>query len=298
MTVFRERILRPNLRFLARPSRDHFRFLGSKSLSREEAEGCEGSIHVRRGRGNWEKSVPSLSAKERPNGRRWAVVVNDVAAINIDGTVVVANEVDTRAGRAVVELGDGCVCCSSKDELAEAIYQLRWTGPMRTFWSRPPASPSRGPSLWESTGGQRHRRRGLQIRRRTQSPGRPRRLRRSRERRARALPGRPPSQATRSPGTRAVLNFRGLSRSFGGPSRPTPTPRPCDQEAGKTEKTAKPGLPRPPLRAGFLRTVIPPRFPTSGGGPPTRPFLPQAGADAHAIADRFTLANSLLLTLE
>jgi len=57
------------------------------------------------------------------NGRRWAVVVNDVAAINIDGAVVRAGA-DTRTSRDIVELGNGCVCCSSKDELAETIAEL------------------------------------------------------------------------------------------------------------------------------------------------------------------------------
>jgi G3E family GTPase len=57
------------------------------------------------------------------NGRRWAVVVNDVAAINSDGAVVRAGA-DTRTSRDIVELGNGCVCCSSKDELAETIAEL------------------------------------------------------------------------------------------------------------------------------------------------------------------------------
>jgi len=57
------------------------------------------------------------------NGRRWAVVVNDVAAINIDASVVRVAD-DTRASRDIVELGHGCVCCSSKDDLAETIAEL------------------------------------------------------------------------------------------------------------------------------------------------------------------------------
>jgi G3E family GTPase len=57
-------------------------------------------------------------------GRRWAAVVNDVAAVNIDGAVVrsAAN------GREVVELANGCVCCSSKDELAECLAELAASG--------------------------------------------------------------------------------------------------------------------------------------------------------------------------
>lgn len=56
-------------------------------------------------------------------GRRWAAVVNDVAALNIDAAVVRAGA-ETAAVRDIVELGNGCVCCSSKDELAETIAEL------------------------------------------------------------------------------------------------------------------------------------------------------------------------------
>ena len=60
-------------------------------------------------------------------GRKWAIVVNDVAAINIDGAVVrAAAGADER--RVVVELANGCVCCSSKDELAETLAEIAATG--------------------------------------------------------------------------------------------------------------------------------------------------------------------------
>jgi G3E family GTPase len=52
-------------------------------------------------------------------GRRWAAVVNDVAAINVDGQVV-----QGAGAERVVQLGNGCVCCSVKDELAETIAEL------------------------------------------------------------------------------------------------------------------------------------------------------------------------------
>ena len=60
-------------------------------------------------------------------GRRWAAVVNDVAAINVDGQVVQgAGARATGSGEAprVVQLSNGCVCCSVKDELAETIAVL------------------------------------------------------------------------------------------------------------------------------------------------------------------------------
>ena len=52
-------------------------------------------------------------------GRKWAAIVNDVAAIQVDAQLVAG------AGAArVVELGNGCVCCSVKDSLAETIAEL------------------------------------------------------------------------------------------------------------------------------------------------------------------------------
>ena len=70
---------------------------------------------------------------------RWAAVVNDVAAVNIDGAVVAA---DTAARRAlgasgaaeVVELGNGCVCCSGSDDLGEAIARLAAAGAYEHLW--------------------------------------------------------------------------------------------------------------------------------------------------------------------
>jgi len=57
------------------------------------------------------------------DGRRWAAVVNDLASLNIDGRLI------ERAGASrVVELGNGCVCCTVRDELAETIAELAATG--------------------------------------------------------------------------------------------------------------------------------------------------------------------------
>lgn len=57
-------------------------------------------------------------------GRRWAAVVNDVAAINIDAALVKTQ----LPGSDVVGLGNGCVCCSNRDDLAETIAQLTREG--------------------------------------------------------------------------------------------------------------------------------------------------------------------------
>ena len=60
-------------------------------------------------------------------GRRWAAVVNDVAAINVDGQVVqgaVARATGSGEATRVVQLSNGCVCCSVKDELGETLAEL------------------------------------------------------------------------------------------------------------------------------------------------------------------------------
>jgi G3E family GTPase len=70
---------------------------------------------------------------------RWAAVVNDVAAVNIDGAVVGADNAARAAlgaeGAAeVVELGNGCVCCSGADDLGEAIARLAASGLYGHIW--------------------------------------------------------------------------------------------------------------------------------------------------------------------
>lgn len=55
-------------------------------------------------------------------GRRWAAIVNDVAAVNVDAALVAAT------GQRIVPLGNGCVCCTVRDELAETVAELCATG--------------------------------------------------------------------------------------------------------------------------------------------------------------------------
>ncbi len=56
--------------------------------------------------------------------RRWAAVVNDVAALNIDGAVVQA----LAGGTEIVKLENGCVCCSNRDDLGEGLARLAAEG--------------------------------------------------------------------------------------------------------------------------------------------------------------------------
>ena len=52
------------------------------------------------------------------HGLRVAVLVNDFGSINIDADLVVGVESD------VISLANGCVCCSIRDDLLEAVTQV------------------------------------------------------------------------------------------------------------------------------------------------------------------------------
>lgn len=55
---------------------------------------------------------------QAPDCRNWAVLVNDLGSINIDAERL------AQARGGVLELGGGCVCCSLRDGLGEALLQL------------------------------------------------------------------------------------------------------------------------------------------------------------------------------
>lgn len=67
--------------------------------------------------------------KQREN-QRWAAVVNDVAAIQVDGPTLKR----TVEGLPVVELENGCVCCSSADDLGEAVAKLAMSEEFDHIW--------------------------------------------------------------------------------------------------------------------------------------------------------------------
>jgi len=56
-------------------------------------------------------------------GPRWAAIVNDLAALNIDGRLI-----EQAGASRVVELANGCVCCTVRDALAETVAELAASG--------------------------------------------------------------------------------------------------------------------------------------------------------------------------
>jgi len=60
-----------------------------------------------------------LASANAGEGTRWAAIVNDLAALNIDGRLI-----EQAGASRVVELANGCVCCTVRDALAETVAEL------------------------------------------------------------------------------------------------------------------------------------------------------------------------------
>jgi G3E family GTPase len=66
-----------------------------------------------------------------PGGRRFAVVVNDLAEINFDGLLLKSGRTAVSSGDSAfppadgfVELHNGCICCSLRDEFVEQVWRI------------------------------------------------------------------------------------------------------------------------------------------------------------------------------
>ena len=57
-------------------------------------------------------------------GKKVAVIVNDMSEINIDSAIV-QNEVSlNRSEERLVEMSNGCICCTLREDLLEEVTQL------------------------------------------------------------------------------------------------------------------------------------------------------------------------------
>lgn len=64
------------------------------------------------------KTTLLRSLLEEPGGVRFGVLVNDFGAVNIDAALVASTDGDH------IALSNGCVCCSIRDDLLEAVRRL------------------------------------------------------------------------------------------------------------------------------------------------------------------------------
>ena len=58
------------------------------------------------------------------DGRRVAVIVNDMSEVNIDADLVRAGAELSRTDETLVEMSNGCICCTLRDDLLEEVRRL------------------------------------------------------------------------------------------------------------------------------------------------------------------------------
>ena len=55
------------------------------------------------------------------DGRRVAVIVNDMSEVNIDADLVRADTELSRTDETLVEMSNGCICCTLRDDLLNEV---------------------------------------------------------------------------------------------------------------------------------------------------------------------------------
>ncbi len=58
------------------------------------------------------------------DGRRVAVIVNDMSEVNIDADLVRAGAELSRTDETLVEMSNGCICCTLRDDLLDEVRRL------------------------------------------------------------------------------------------------------------------------------------------------------------------------------
>ncbi|QFT95117.1 Putative metal chaperone YciC [Roseovarius sp. THAF9] len=58
------------------------------------------------------------------DGRRVAVIVNDMSEVNIDADLVRADSELSRTDETLVEMSNGCICCTLRDDLLQEVRKL------------------------------------------------------------------------------------------------------------------------------------------------------------------------------
>ena len=62
------------------------------------------------------------------NGRRVAVIVNDMSEVNIDADLVREGTELSRSEETLVEMSNGCICCTLRDDLLKEVRKLSQEG--------------------------------------------------------------------------------------------------------------------------------------------------------------------------
>ncbi len=62
------------------------------------------------------------------DGRRVAVIVNDMSEVNIDADLVRSDTELSRTDETLVEMSNGCICCTLRDDLLDEVRRLAGEG--------------------------------------------------------------------------------------------------------------------------------------------------------------------------
>ena len=62
------------------------------------------------------------------DGRRVAVIVNDMSEVNIDADLIRADTELSRTDETLVEMSNGCICCTLRDDLLAEVRRLAEEG--------------------------------------------------------------------------------------------------------------------------------------------------------------------------
>lgn len=63
------------------------------------------------------------------DGRRVAVIVNDMSEVNIDADLVRDGGADlSQTDEKLVEMSNGCICCTLRDDLLQEVRRLSGEG--------------------------------------------------------------------------------------------------------------------------------------------------------------------------
>lgn len=60
--------------------------------------------------------------------RKLAIIVNDFSEVNIDAAIIESGSHLTRGEDRMVELSNGCICCTLREDLVESVSQLAGSG--------------------------------------------------------------------------------------------------------------------------------------------------------------------------